>query len=423
MSRLAFLGLGSMGRLMAARLVAAGHEVVVWNRTSNNARRLAALGARTASDPAGACDGAELIVTMLSDTDALCEVTEGPRGASAGISPGATVAEMSTVGAAAVARLAESLRDGVALLDAPVLGSLKEAEAGRLTILVGGPEEEVRRWRPTLSVLGEVLHVGASGSGALAKLVANAGLFGVLGVLGETIALGRLVGLTDEQIFAVLDHTPLAPQAARRRQSIASDDYVVRFALALARKDADLAMKAAGNGGRGLPILQATRSWLAEAERSGRGSQDYTAVLAEMLGTTTVSPTDERDLRSLVRSTSTTRPRPWGPGCLAWELVDAPGCRIVEEVMGPETSEQWHVHDWSGQFFYVLHGVLTLRTPGSQIDVAGGSGIEIDPGTPHQVANTSRLDVRFLAVGHPSNRHDRRDLVPPADRTASSTPA
>jgi 3-hydroxyisobutyrate dehydrogenase/2-hydroxy-3-oxopropionate reductase len=212
---------------------------------------------------------------MVSDPAALRAVTEGPTGVAAGVRPAATVIEMSTVGPDAVARLASVLPPGARLLDAPVLGSRTQAEAGSLTILVGGPAPLVERWMPLLSALGSPIHVGGTGSGAAAKLVANAALLGVVALLGETLALARTLGLSRETAFDVLAATPLSDQAQRRRPALESGDYPPRFPLELARKDADLIAGAAD----GLTLLDAVRVRLADAEAAGRGGDDYTALL------------------------------------------------------------------------------------------------------------------------------------------------
>jgi 3-hydroxyisobutyrate dehydrogenase-like beta-hydroxyacid dehydrogenase len=276
---------------MARRLADAGHAVTVWNRTHARTEPLAALGATVAATPAGAARQAEAIITMVADPQALQAVSEGPEGIAAGLRPGAiageatpqTVIEMSTVGPAGVARLASALPGGVGLLDAPVLGSLAEAESGGLTIFVGGPAALAERWMPLLAVLGTPLHVGPSGAGAAAKLAANATLFGVLGVLGEALALARGLGLSDDMAFAVLAATPLAAQAERRRQTIESGQYPPRFPLALALKDANLVIEAADAAGLDLRLVRAAQAWLADAAAAGRSNQDYTAMLAQML--------------------------------------------------------------------------------------------------------------------------------------------
>jgi 3-hydroxyisobutyrate dehydrogenase len=283
-SVVAVVGLGAMGSRVARRLLEAGHELVVWNRTTEKAAPLVEAGAVAAATPAEAAARAEAVLTMVADPAALRDVTESEEGVAAGVRAGATVIEMSTVGPDAVRRLASVLEERAGLLDAPVLGSRTEAEAGTLTIFVGGPEELVERWTPLLSVLGSPLHVGPLGSGAAAKLVANTTLVGTIGVLGEALALAEGLGLPREKAFEVLAATPLGAQAERRRASVESGEYPPRFALYLARKDAELVAAAAREAGVDLRLTEAARSWLAEAEEAGLGDRDYSAVLARILG-------------------------------------------------------------------------------------------------------------------------------------------
>jgi 3-hydroxyisobutyrate dehydrogenase-like beta-hydroxyacid dehydrogenase len=285
MTTVGFVGLGAMGSRMARRLVDAGYEVLAWNRTTAKVRRLA--GATPADTPAGVAAHADVVITMVADPVALRAVTEGPDGVAAGVRTGSTVVEMSTVGPAAVARLASVLPDGVGLLDAPVLGSVSEAEAGTLSIFIGGPaglahEQSVLS---VLSVLGSPVHVGPLGAGAAAKLVANSTLFGVLGVLGEALALADGLGLSREAAFDVLAATPIAAQAKRRRPAIESGEYPARFSLAMARKDADLLLDAATAAGVELRLAPAARSWLADTQHDGQQDQDldYSAVLTRIL--------------------------------------------------------------------------------------------------------------------------------------------
>lgn len=289
MTTIGFVGLGAMGSRMAQRLVDAGYDLVAWNRTAGKVDRLT--GATPAATPAEAAAGADAVITMVADPPALRAVTEGPDGVAAGVRARSTVVEMSTVGPAAVARLAGALPEGAraaGLLDAPVLGTLPEAEAGTLRIFVGGPDALVRDQLPMLSVLGSPVHVGPLGSGAAAKLVANSTLFGVLGVLGEALALADGLGLTREAAFEVLSATSIADQAQRRRPAIESGEYPTRFSLALARKDAELLLDAAATAGVDLRLARAARSWLADTEDRGdrgKADADYSAVLARILGT------------------------------------------------------------------------------------------------------------------------------------------
>lgn len=281
MTSVAVIGLGAMGGRIARRLLGGGHEVVVWNRTAAKAAQLVEFGAIPAASPAEAARRADAVITIVSNPSALHAVTEGPAGVAAGTAPSATVIEMSTVGPAAVARLASLLPREVGLIDAPVLGSVSEAESGSLRIFVGGPASLVDRWTPLLSTLGSPLHVGPLGAGAAAKLVANLTLFGTLGVLGETLALAQGLGLSPDTAFEILAATPLAAQAERRRRSIETGDYPPRFSLSLAHKDADLI---AGASGIDLRLATAARAWLADADDAGLGDLDYSAVLARILG-------------------------------------------------------------------------------------------------------------------------------------------
>ncbi|MFN2587573.1 MAG: NAD(P)-dependent oxidoreductase [Actinomycetota bacterium] len=280
----AVIGLGAMGSRIAARLLDAGYDLVVWNRSPGKAGPLTAAGATAAATPADAAARAEVVLTMVADPPALRTVTEGPDGVAAGARPGTAVVEMSTVGPAAIERLAATLPEKVALLDAPVLGSLGEVESGALTIFAGGPEDAFERWRPLFEVLGTALHVGPLGSGAAAKLVANSTLFGALGVLGEALSLARGLGLSREKAFEVLSATPIGAQAERRRPSLESGEYPKRFSLALALKDTDLVARAAAAAGRDLRLARAARSWLADAVAAGWGDRDYSTVLERIIG-------------------------------------------------------------------------------------------------------------------------------------------
>jgi 3-hydroxyisobutyrate dehydrogenase/2-hydroxy-3-oxopropionate reductase len=264
-----------MGSRIAARLAAAGHDLIVWNRSPEKTAPFVAV-----DTPAQAAEQTDAVFVMVADPQALREVTEGADGILVGARPGTTIIQMSTVGPADVARLASSLPEGVELLDAPVLGSLTEAEGGTLRVFAGGSPDLVEKWTPMLSSLGQVLHVGTMGAGTAAKLVANSTLLGALSVLGEALALAQKLGLSTEATFEVLSATPLAAQAERRREAFEADDYPVRFVLALALKDAELISAAAE--GVDLKVAGAVRDWFAEAVEKGAGEDDYSSILAHI---------------------------------------------------------------------------------------------------------------------------------------------
>ena len=275
------VGLGAMGARIARRLLGAGHEVTVWNRDATKAEPLAAAGARRADSPAEPARDADAVIVMVTGPEALAAVTEGADGLLVALD-GAVLVQMSTVGLEALRRLERAVPER-SLVDAPVLGSISEAEAGTLTVFAGGPTELVDRCTPLLSVLGRVLPVGAVGAGTAAKLVANLTLVGVIGVLGESLALARGLGLDDETAFEVLASTPLGAQAQRRRSAFENGEYPPRFQLSLARKDADLILEAARAAGIDLRLAASAQSWLADAERAGRGRDDYSSVLDEIV--------------------------------------------------------------------------------------------------------------------------------------------
>jgi 3-hydroxyisobutyrate dehydrogenase len=269
MPRVAVVGLGAMGSRMARRLLDAGHDVSVWNRTPERAGEL---GLTSAPSPADAARGAEFAITMVSDPAALAEVTEGDDGVLAG-SPGVLI-QMSTVGVEATERLRAAAT--VPLLDAPVLGSRAEAEAAKLVIFASGDDDVFERARPILEVLGTPLRVS---DGQRAKLVANGVLVGTIAVLGEALVLARALGLDDDTTWQVLAKTPLGAQAERRREQLAAGDFPPRFALSLARKDAQLIEQT----GAEAEVGAAARRYLEQAERDGYGDNDYAVVLRWLL--------------------------------------------------------------------------------------------------------------------------------------------
>lgn len=267
---IAVVGLGAMGSRIAARLLDAGHDLVVWNRTAEKTAFLVERGAAAAASPADAARRSDAVITMVTDPAALESVL-------AEIPGSATIIQMSTVGPAAILRAASRF---TSLLDAPVLGSVAEAAGGTLRIFVGGAAELVEDFTPLLSELGTPIHVGKVGAGSAAKLVANATLIGTTALLGEALSLGRGLGLGDGA-WDVLGVTPLAQVAERRRPAVDSGDYEPRFTLSLARKDADLVLDAAE--GIDLRVLEAVQSWLADAEAAGLGGADHAAVLSQIL--------------------------------------------------------------------------------------------------------------------------------------------
>ncbi|MEU7800415.1 NAD(P)-dependent oxidoreductase [Micromonospora arborensis] len=248
MTRIGFLGLGRMGSLMAGRLIAADHEVTVYNRTMEKAAPLVQAGARAAATPAEAVAGADVVITMLTGPAAVDAVLFGDHGAAAALDPGVTLVEMSTVGPDYVASLRDRLPD-LDLADAPVKGSLPAAAAGELAILFGGSDKTLTRVREVLDVLGKVQHVGPLGAGAAVKLVVNVALCGSFVLVGEALALGDRLGLSTETTMAALSGTALGSLVPRVRARLDDPAAPTQFSYGLAAKDLQLALEAGAPSG------------------------------------------------------------------------------------------------------------------------------------------------------------------------------
>lgn len=284
MVKLAFLGLGQMGGPMARRLLGAGHDVSVWNRTPVKADSLVAEGAGRGATPADAGQGVEAAITMLADPEALESVLFGRDGLAEALQEETTFIDMSTVGRETVLRVAQRLPRGVTMLDAPVLGTVPQAEDGQLKIFVGGEQVLFQRWRPLLEVLGTPRYVGPSGAGASVKLVVNSTLGAVSSAIGEALALADALELDERMALDVLADSVVGTGVTRARPSIESGAYPPRFKLSLARKDLGLVTDAAGHAGLHLQVASAARDWFQSAVDQGLGELDYTAVVAHIRG-------------------------------------------------------------------------------------------------------------------------------------------
>jgi 3-hydroxyisobutyrate dehydrogenase/2-hydroxy-3-oxopropionate reductase len=220
---------------------------------------------------------------MLATPDAVDEVVLGSGGAAEGLSTGSTLIEMSTIGPDAVRDLAERLPDGVDLLDAPVLGSVRQANEGSLKIFVGGSDELFERWRPVLEHLGTPRHLGPQGAGAAMKLVANVCLGVLMTGLGEALALAQALDLKQGDVLDVLAESAIGATVKSKRSNIESGEWPPNFKLELAAKDLRLVAQEAEAAGLHLNLAEAARTWLEAAEQDGLGDRDYSAVIEKIL--------------------------------------------------------------------------------------------------------------------------------------------
>src|SRR5882724_4662524 len=236
MAKIGFLGLGEMGTPMARRLLQAGHELLVWNRSAERTAPLAQEGAAVVSSPARAAAGRDFVITMLATPDALEQVLFGSEGLAPALSPGQVLIDMSTVGPQEVHAAAARLPKGTSLVDAPVRGSVPQAASGTLDIFVGATDENFERVRPILESLGTVRHAGGSGSGAAMKLVANLALGAAIVTLGEALSLGDALELKPGLVLDVLADSPIGPIVRAKRANVESGDFTPSFKLRHAAK-------------------------------------------------------------------------------------------------------------------------------------------------------------------------------------------
>lgn len=277
-----FVGLGLMGGPMAANLARAGFPLTVWNRTPHKAGPLRALGATVADSPAQVATASDVVVTMVSDDAALTEVLFGAAGLASGMVPGSVVVDMSTTSPQAMrdaaARLAGS---GVALVDAPVFGSTEPATSGDLWAVVGAAEADLDRVRPQLDVMCQtVFHVGPVGAGSLMKVSGNLIVTGMVGLLAESLSVGRAGGLDPRQMLDILtaiDFT--SPLWKGKGHLVVEEDFAPRFPLQHALKDVRLAREVGHSLGYDLRIVAGVEQDYAAAVAQGHAAADIMAVV------------------------------------------------------------------------------------------------------------------------------------------------
>jgi 3-hydroxyisobutyrate dehydrogenase len=272
-----------MGAPIARNLLAAGFDVSVWNRTAERAAPLAADGARLSSSPAEAAEGADLVLTMLADGNAVNDAMTGPEGALASLRQGSAWIQMATIGDEWTQRLATvATEQNVEFVDAPVSGSDVPAQEGQLMVLASGPEGIHAQLQPVFDAIGrKTLWLGPAGNGTRLKLVLNDWLASLTEGMAETMALTEALGLDPELFIEAIDGGPLgsAYAVAKARAALAGE-LTPGFALGLAFKDVGLALDAARERDLELPITEAiSRRW-EQAIADGHADEDVAAVIA-----------------------------------------------------------------------------------------------------------------------------------------------
>ena len=295
MARIAFIGLGRMGSGMCGRLVAAGHDVAVSNRTPDKAAPLVTRGARWAASPREAADDADAAFVMVSDDDASRSVWLGPDGVLAGgPRPDALAVECSTLSYDWVRELAAEARSrGLRYVDAPVTGLPEAAATGRLTILLGADPEDLAAAEPLLAPLSEQrLHFGGVGAGTAYKLIVN--LIGAIQIasVAEGMALAERAGLDLDQVAtAIASGQAASPQVVRNSRRIADENHAdVVFSGHLRRKDVAYALALAEELGLEVPFGRAASDGLDRLVASGLGDTNESSII-EVARSRTRGPT------------------------------------------------------------------------------------------------------------------------------------
>lgn len=283
MQKIAMLGLGLMGAGMAHNLLNAGFPLTVYNRTPAKADPLTARGAQAASTPREAAAAAEIVLAMVGDDDASRAIWLGDDGALAGARPGSVLVECSTLTPEWVRELAGlAAARGLGFLDSPVTGSKDAAEAGKLSLFVGGDAAALERARPALEAVSQrISHLGPSGAGAMMKLVNNLMSAVQTLALAEGLALAERAGLDMAQVVPlIINGSPGSPIVKGKAARMVAHDYGdTQFALKWMHKDASYALRAAAEVGAALPTVAAAREVYQLARNLGLDDADFSAVI------------------------------------------------------------------------------------------------------------------------------------------------
>ena len=278
--RITVLGMGNMGRAFAARAIETGHQTTVWNRTPGRVTALAASGAIEANTSMAAAAGADAVLVVLADDEAVLDVCLGDDGVLASLEPDAVFANVSTVSPETARRLARLGPEG-RVLDAPVMGSPAMIAGGLGRFLVGGPATAISAIEPLWNDLGSgYTHCGPAGTGATMKILANSLLITGVASLAEAIATARQQAIPDEFLRTLLADSPVLSLASNLRlDSVLDPTHPGWFSPALARKDLRLAIDLAEESGVGVRIGPATDALLTTVIDAGEEWPDFAAVI------------------------------------------------------------------------------------------------------------------------------------------------
>jgi 3-hydroxyisobutyrate dehydrogenase len=281
MASLGYIGLGTMGGRMAARLLAKGHHVTGYNRTRSRAQPLVGHGLELAGSPRAVAEAADVTFVMVSDSAALRAVADGGDGFIAGVASGKTVIDMSTVSPALSRELAARVRDrGGEMLDAPVSGSVLTLDEGRLSIMAGGDRATFDRVKPLLEDIGPtVTYVGGNGLAVSMKIATNISVAVQMLAFAEGVALAEKSGIARDTAVGVMIRSAIgSPMLQYRGPFVLQMPDAAWFSANMMQKDLLLALELGRELQVALPTAAATNEWLTAARAIGLGDRDYAAV-------------------------------------------------------------------------------------------------------------------------------------------------
>jgi 3-hydroxyisobutyrate dehydrogenase-like beta-hydroxyacid dehydrogenase len=283
-----FVGLGIMGSLQAANLAKAGYELTVFNRTRERAEKWAAEhGGTVAGSPREVAERSDVVITMVVDGPQVEQMILGPDGALEGARDGTLFIDMSTIAPATARSLAETLSaKGHTFVDAPVTGSSPKAEAGTLTIMVGGAEADVERARPLFEVMGEkIVHAGEAGQGQSVKVLSQGVTAVNCATLAQAITVGREIGLDLDALLEVM--TGGSSDSTMRQlkgRPMLEHDYTPLFKLEHMLKDVQLCLEESRGAGAAFPFAALAGELYSAGVGRGLGQEDFAAVLEVVEG-------------------------------------------------------------------------------------------------------------------------------------------
>jgi len=286
MTKITFLGLGVMGYPMAGHLMAAGHSVTVYNRTTAKAEAwVAQHGGALGKTPADAAEGSEMVMACVGNDDDLRSVCLGPDGAFASMSKGSIFVDHTTVSAAVTHELYESAKaKGISFVDAPVSGGQAGAENGQLSIMCGGDQEDYDWAEPVMNVYSKLCRrIGDSGSGQMTKMCNQIAIAGLVQGLAEAMHFASKAGLDGAAVIEVISQGAAGSwQMSNRYETMLDDHFEHGFAVDWMRKDLGICLATADENGASLPVTALVDQFYKDVQKLGGGRWDTSSLFKRL---------------------------------------------------------------------------------------------------------------------------------------------